>query len=271
MKKGILFFDVDGTLIDNKRGQIVPDKEVTDAIQKVRRNGYYCMISSGRNMAGLEAFRNICFDGFVFSDGAGIMKEGEAAQIIPFEHAALECVLEELVNEYGCDVNACWENGSFVSQGTYKIIHSLYDENIDETEIQKVLAEQNIALLDTWKNELILEVDIFFPDERTKKNWIKQKPLFVEFVDMEGNYGEITMKGVSKASGCVRMVQKLGIDINDCYAFGDSMNDKEMLTVCGKSVLMGNGDPRLKDSVDYVSGNVDDGGLIQAFQYFELI
>lgn len=271
MKKGILFFDVDGTLIDSKKGKTVPDKEVIEAIQKVRQNGYYCMISSGRNMAGLDAFLNSCFDGFVFSDGAGIKMAGQLSEVIPFEHDDVERILKELVNDYACDVNACWEDGSFVSQSTYKRIYELYEENIEEAEIQKVLSEQNIALLDIWKDELILEVDIFFPDVQTKKKWMDQKPEFVEFVDMEGNYGEITMKGVSKASGCVRIAKKLGIEMNDCYAFGDSMNDKEMLMACGKSVLMGNGDQRLKDFVDYVTGEVDDGGLIQGFRYFGLI
>lgn len=271
MKKGILFFDVDGTLVDSGHGKAVPDREVLDAIQKVRNNGYYCMISSGRNMAGLSMLKSTDFDGFVFSDGAGIKLTGEESEVISFDHDMLSFVLDELIHKYKCDINACWENGSFVNQGTQERFHDMMSENTDEITIQKVMAEQNISLLENWKNEKILEVDIFFPDVNTKMTWMDKKPAELEFVDMEDCYGEITVRNVSKASGCERVCRKLGIPVSKSYAFGDSMNDAAMLDICGKAVVMGNGDERLKDKADYVTGRIDEGGLIHAFRHYELM
>lgn len=271
MKKGILFFDVDGTLVDSGHGKMVPEKDVLDAIQKVRNNGYYCMISSGRNMAGLSMFNSTDFDGFVFSDGAGIKMTGEESEVIPFNHDMLSSALDELVHEYECDINACWENGSFVNQGTLNRFHDMMSENTDEITIQKVMAEQNVSLLENWKDEKILEVDIFFPDADAKKKWMKKKPAELEFVDMEDCYGEITVENVSKAAGCERMCSKLGIPVSKSFAFGDSMNDEAMLETCGKAIVMGNGDERLKKKADYVTGRVDEDGLIQAFQYYSLM
>lgn len=271
MKKGILFFDVDGTLVDSEHGKILPEPEVLDAIQKVRKNGYYCIISSGRNMAGLSMFEKSLFDGFVFSDGAGIKLAGKEAEVIAFEHEMLSEILQELIEKYGCDVNACWQDGSFVTPKIYEKMHGFFDFGKGEAAIQKVMAEQNIMLIDQWENEKILETDIFFPDAESKKTWIKKKPDTIEFLNMENNYGEITPKGVTKASGCLHMCEVLGVDMKECYAFGDSMNDEAMLKSCGKAIVMGNGDERLKKSADYVTARIEEGGLIQAFIHYGLM
>ena len=66
--KGILFFDVDGTLIDSGHGREVPDEKVMEAIGRLRRRGYACIVSSGRNMSGLHMLKGIGFDGFVFGN-----------------------------------------------------------------------------------------------------------------------------------------------------------------------------------------------------------
>ena len=55
--KGILFFDVDGTLIDSGHDKEVPDEKVMEAIGRLQNNGYACIVSSGRNMSGLHMLR----------------------------------------------------------------------------------------------------------------------------------------------------------------------------------------------------------------------
>ena len=40
--------------------------------------------------------------------------------------------------------------------------------------------------------------------------------------------------------------QHLGLTLQDCMAFGDAMNDREMLGSVGRGVIMGNAMPQLK-------------------------
>ena len=42
------------------------------------------------------------------------------------------------------------------------------------------------------------------------------------------------------------ILEKEGISCNEAIAFGDGLNDKEMLTVVGKGVVMGNASDKLK-------------------------
>ena len=44
---------------------------------------------------------------------------------------------------------------------------------------------------------------------------------------------EVVPKGYTKATGIAQVCDMLGIARENTYAFGDSTNDLEMLTVCG--------------------------------------
>lgn len=268
--KGILFFDVDGTLIDSAHGKDVPDQEVLEAIAKVRQNGYACVVSSGRNMSGLHMLRDCGFDGFVFSDGAGIILEGKKSEVIAFEHDDIDAIMHDIMVHYHGRVHACHEDGSFASSEVYaKTVQSVRETYGEKAE--EILELFNVKPLESWQDEQILEVDIFFETEEEKLRWLQNKDDDIQYIDMGKTNGEITCKGITKAAGCVRMCEKLGVDINDCFAFGDSMNDEAMLRECGTGIAMGNGDPRLLKQADYVTSEIDEGGLIKAFEYYHLL
>lgn len=57
---------------------------------------------------------------------------------------------------------------------------------------------------------------------------------------------EIMNKGVSKANALTELTQLRGYTLSDCIAFGDGLNDLEMLSQAGKGCVMGNADSRLK-------------------------
>lgn len=58
---------------------------------------------------------------------------------------------------------------------------------------------------------------------------------------------EVMAGGVSKGHALEAVSQSLGGSLKECIAFGDGMNDTEMLDCAGKGYIMGNADPRLKD------------------------
>lgn len=54
-------------------------------------------------------------------------------------------------------------------------------------------------------------------------------------------------------------------------AFGDGGNDIDMLKYCEIGVAMGNSRIDVKQAADYVTGDVDKGGLLQALKHFEIL
>ncbi|HCR99923.1 MAG TPA: hydrolase, partial [Lachnospiraceae bacterium] len=63
----------------------------------------------------------------------------------------------------------------------------------------------------------------------------------------------------------------LGADIEDTYAFGDSMNDREMLLKAGTAIVMDSGSDNAKVLADYVTAGQEEDGIWHACKHFGLI
>ncbi|EOV8960145.1 HMP-PP phosphatase [Cronobacter turicensis] len=56
---------------------------------------------------------------------------------------------------------------------------------------------------------------------------------------------EVLPPGCNKGAALQALSLHLGITMADCMAFGDAMNDREMLSLAGKGLIMGNAMPQL--------------------------
>ena len=71
---------------------------------------------------------------------------------------------------------------------------------------------------------------------------------------------EISEPGINKATALQSLVDHLGLSAESVWAFGDGVNDHEMLEWAGRGHAMGNADPSTKAKADIVVGtNLDDG------------
>ena len=75
-------------------------------------------------------------------------------------------------------------------------------------------------------------------------------------------------KGNSKADGLRRLAVYFGEkeDLSDTVAFGDSMNDYEMMETCGYAVAMGNASAVLKKCADEVCESVEEDGVYHSLK-----
>lgn len=73
---------------------------------------------------------------------------------------------------------------------------------------------------------------------------------------------EVMGPQVSKGHALQLVAESLGKQLKDCIAFGDGMNDYEMLTMAGKGLVMETAHDRLldslPDSVEVIGSNADD-------------
>lgn len=71
---------------------------------------------------------------------------------------------------------------------------------------------------------------------------------------------EVMAGGVSKGHALDAVSKLLGFSLKECIAFGDGMNDKEMLSMAGKGCIMSNSHQRLKDilpELEVIGSNAD--------------
>ena len=58
--------------------------------------------------------------------------------------------------------------------------------------------------------------------------------------------------GCNKGAALAVLSQHLGFTLQDCMAFGDAMNDREMLGSVGRGFIMGNAMPQLKAELPHL-------------------
>ena len=88
------------------------------------------------------------------------------------------------------------------------------------------------------------------------------------FSSREG--ADIIEKDASKAEGLKRLCKLWKIPLAQTIAFGDSMNDYEIVTTAGTGVAMGNAHPQLKAAADYVTDDIAKDGVYKACEALHL-
>ena len=83
--------------------------------------------------------------------------------------------------------------------------------------------------------------------------------------------GEISDPGINKGRALVRICEYLGTDLGECIAFGDSMNDAEILQAAGIGIAMGNSEMCVKEIADQVCESCEEDGIAKALERMHLI
>lgn len=263
MKRKAVFFDIDGTLYE--QGKPV-EASTVEAIRQIRKNGHLAFICTGRSriMVPKEEVLSMGFDGIVASCGTygeydnrmlfqySLSKEQYVRMITAFRQYKAMYILEgteyiyydeEMVNDFEDD----W-----------------YLRYINDALPHNFLPVQKVRTIDACKASIhARNVD---PEELYKN-------LREDFEVLEHVFGvaEFVPKGFSKAKGIGLVCKKLGIDLEDTIAVGDSVNDVDMLKFAKTGVCMGNGSAPAKECADYITTEIHEDGIYRAMEHLGLL
>ncbi|MFF2177138.1 Cof-type HAD-IIB family hydrolase [Lysinibacillus sp. NPDC058147] len=256
MKK-ILFFDVDGTLYNSEK--ILP-ASAKEALFEARRNGYELAIATGRGPFMIQSLlEELEIDTYITFNGQYVVYKGEVvytngiekdklAKIIAFAEARNEL----LVFLDDKRMIASGENNAWVAE-SLNTLNYPYPE-IDSTYYMQNSVYQTLIFMEEKDEHLYREA---FPN--------------VEFVRWHRYSCDILPKGGSKALGIEKILDKIGLTLNDAVAFGDGLNDIEMLQAVGTGVAMGNGHERVKAVATHIAKHVDEDGLAKMMRQLNII
>ena len=125
---------------------------------------------------------------------------------------------------------------------------------------------------DYYVRHTIYQLSVFLP-ETLEDNALRQAfaGLGYHFARWHRGGADVVPQDGSKARGIRDVCQALGIDVARTMAFGDGLNDIEMLAHVGIGVAMGDARERLKAVADYVTGTIEEDGIRQALAHFGLL
>ena len=187
---------------------------------------------------------------FVASNGAQVMVAGELVDLEVFSHAAVKR-LARVVDMFDTMHLALFdETRSYL----------LDDEARFEREVDKNLPNP-VRVFDVPSPQTsILKASVYCDDAVMDMAYILTRELDDDFVFAPSGrkWIDVMQRGVSKATGIQQVLDAHGIQASEMMAFGDSMNDYEILRMAGMSVAMGNARYAIKQIADRVIGtNVD--------------
>ena len=257
-----VFFDIDGTLMDCLNGITDITPRVKKAIRALQAKGNYVFIATGRPYAFLnEALNNFGFDGFILTNGAYVKVKDKCIY--------KEAIKKELVKELVCNFEKL--NIEYILQGeTYSYIkdeHKKLNSFYDSYGIPKNYLEGNFNLevVDIYKIEMLCN------DKKGRDNCLSLRNGNFDYVhNVEEGSFELYSKTNSKATGILKVLECLGIHLENSYAFGDGKNDIEMLSTVGCGIAMGNADDYVKSYAKKVTDTVQNDGVALEIEKFIL-
>ena len=93
----------------------------------------------------------------------------------------------------------------------------------------------------------------------------------MEIIDRGDDFFEIVPKGHSKATAIEMILRRFGLEREDAWVFGDSMNDLPMFQYALNKVLMGKHDRGLEPYATFVTKTVEEDGIAYAMETLGLI
>ncbi len=243
----ILFFDIDGTLLDPATGRI--SQRTVQTLRKLQDKGYLTGIVTGRVPASLPDFGELRFDVIATFNGCLCRAGNEVIYSNPIDPGDVQTVLKNAarlgrpvsiaarqrlsangldpdLGEYyrlaGIELTVAKDFEDTLTEDIYQIMLGCREEDHDAI----IRGANNVKLAISWDRAV-----------------------------------DVIPRSGGKGSAIRAILNHFGLDAKEAIAFGDSHNDLEMLQEVGTGVAMGNASALLKDIADDICGPVSDDGI----------
>ncbi len=277
MKRKSIFLDVDGTLVS---GHATMNFKVVEAINRARQNGHYVFICTGRNKTGIKyELAKADFDGIIASAGSYIEIDNKVIHSVYFNKLLVDKI-SKVFDENNIYYNYECTDVTYMSKKMVELFIGGVNFESGNIELEKMMQEEfkkfSIQDLSLYNNQDIHKICFIATDkndvERAKKQLGDDVNMVIhDIFDATTINGELISKVDNKATAIKQVIDYLGIDKKDTIAFGDSMNDYEMINFVECGIAMGNACKELKEVASRVCRSVDEDGIYYEFIELGLI
>ena len=256
----LIGIDVDGTLV-GASGAVLP--AVWEAAGRARAAGIRLALASGRPGFGiaLEYARRLDPNGWhIFQNGASVVHlETSQSRSTAIPSKPVQILIEQArqtgrVLELYTDRDCAIESDGEWAREHARLLEIPFEPRRFETLIGDIVRAQ-------W---------LVSPDDAEAV--IQNAPENLEVAQSTSpimpnvRFIGLTHQGVSKGTAMQALANEYGISLDEVMYVGDAGNDLSALRVVGVPVAMANADPAVIAAAKHVAGDVEEGGLVTAFE-----
>lgn len=258
----LVIVDLDGTMI-GQNGQVLPC--VWQGVDRLQAAGVKLAVCTGRPNAGIAlqvAERIGPRNPHVFNHGALVTYvDGDTVHVAALKEAsAAELVRRARQLNYVLEIYT--PSGMYIERN-----NSQSEQHADLIGVKFEVRD----LLEVIQDEPVVRAQWMLPPERRAD--VEQ----LDIPDVELSYAtspgmpgtafiSVTRAGTDKGSAVRQLCDAVRIPLRDVMAIGDSEGDLPMLEAVGHPVVMANASAELRSRFDAVAGDVENCGIIAAFE-----
>lgn len=250
MHKKYFFFDIDQTLGVGITKVVPPDTQY--CLDELQRCGHFVALATGRLQYDAAQFASAHGIGSLVADGGNSLTvDGRLLQMEGLPLEPVKALLRDLEQR-----RQPW---AVVIDNTYDRYTPYADYPRDDPH--------------NYMNTLVGPVDIESLQNVYKVTYAREKAgkspapthglPHLPFID-----DTYLVEPVDKGKGIEKMMALLHANPHDVVVFGDGLNDLAMFRKPFFSIAMGNARPILKKRADYITKDVDKGGILYACRHF---
>lgn len=275
----LVFFDIDGTLLTERKK--IPNS-ARKAIQDLKKKGITPVIATGRAPFRIdEILKELDIQTHITLNGQYVVYEGEVIHHNPLSVDSVKrLALAAETNKQRIAFCGSDEilGTSLVTFGQKGLLKKMIQQ-VPIAPPKKVMRlvtryigsskKVKPVLPHYYENRVIYqciihtteEYDDFYQEAFPDCHFTRWNPYSVDVIS----------KGMSKAVGIEKLIDHMGIDVSETAAFGDGLNDIEMLQAVGMGVAMENGRSELKQIADAITASPENNGILKGLQKMNLL
>ncbi len=249
--------DIDGTLVPDGSDKINP--EIFDVIRKLKGQGIYFAAASGRQWKSIERLflpvKDEIF--FIADNGAYVGARGRDLFTFPMKIDEIREIIHDVRGIPDCDLMLSGKDCLYTESKNKDVIDYLvlgyHNEMVQVEDLSKV-------------EDTIIKASIYHQGYRAFEvagsvmipKWGER----LKVVTAGKEWLDMMEPQVNKGAALREIQESLGIMPEETMAFGDNLNDMELLAQAKYSYAIGNARQEIKDAANYITDtNVNDGVL----------
>lgn len=249
--------DMDGTLLDSQKNPPADFDSWVLAHPQIQT-----VLASGRQYATLrDEFPEIADQlMYVADNGSFVFRQGEMIYCNEMEAEDIHWCIDYFGAIPGLHLVLCGAKAAYMKHASELVEANgtMYYHSLEFVE----------SLHDCVGKDIIAKIAVFIEDFRAEEvyNSLSGIPESIAPVLSGDSWIDVANRSVSKGSAIEAILENLHIKKEEAMAFGDYLNDYELLLSCGESYAMENAHPKLKKIAKHITASNDEDGVMKVLR-----